>query len=283
MAEAWLRRTGRDDLLFLHTTRYRLNQPVALNFEEAHSHATRHLLYRPVLREHADLFHAARTLVLVDDEISTGRTLGNLAIAYHALNPRLANVHLTCITDWLGDERRAEFVQRIGVPVAFTNLLQGDFNFQGNLDFDPGPIPNVTGSTERKDAILARNHGRLGVCGLARYDLDSMIDAARLGPGERILVLGTGEFSYPPFLLARRLEALGCDVHFQATTRSPLCLDGDISSVLEFPDNYHDDIPNYVYNVADRCYDRIMIGYETAPLPTGHQLAQRQGGHAIFF
>ena len=45
--EAWLRRSGRDDVLFLHTTRYRLNRPLALTFDESHSHATEHLLYEP--------------------------------------------------------------------------------------------------------------------------------------------------------------------------------------------------------------------------------------------
>ena len=105
-----------------------------------------------------------------------------------------------------------------------------------------------------------------------RQDPLRLIQSCGIRPGERLLVLGTGEFAYPPFLLARGLEELGWDVHFQTTTRSPLLVDRDLGSVLEFVDNYHDGIPNYVYNVIDREYDKILIGYETQPLPVEHTL-----------
>ena len=64
---------------------------------------------------------------------------------------------------------------------------------------------------------------------------------------------------------------------------SPLLIDTDLTSALEFSDNYHDGIPNYVYNVADRGYDGVLIGYETAPLPPGHDLPARLGARVVFF
>ncbi len=54
---------------------------------------------------------------------------------------------------------------------------------------------------------------------------------------------------------------------FHSTTRSPLLLSGALTSVTEFQDNYSDGIPNYVYNVTDRSYDRILIVHETTPWP----------------
>ena len=56
-----------------------------------------------------------------------------------------------------------------------------------------------------------------------------------------------------------------------------------IASALEFIDNYHDEIPNYVYNVDPTRYDRILIGYETQPLPASHQLAKQLGATPLFF
>ncbi len=44
----------------------------------------------------------------------------------------------------------------------------------------------------------------------------------QVSPGENILVLGTGEFVWEPFLLAERLEAAGAQVVFSSTTRSPI-------------------------------------------------------------
>ena len=281
--ESWQRRTGRHDLLFSHTTRYRLQHPPALNFDESHSHATEHFLYGPTDREHAELFRRAKTLVLVDDEISTGRTLAKLASAFRAVSRDLAAVHLVCLTDWLGTADRVECVERIGLPTTFHSLLQGSFELAKNTEFDPGPIPNVIGVGDCKDICLPRNYGRLGVSGLLQLDLDGMIRKAGIQEGQRLLVLGTGEFAYPPFLLARRLEALGWDVAYQSTTRSPLLIDGDITSASEFVDNYHDGMPNYLYNVGDRNYDRVIIGYETDPLPSGHTLPQRLGATPIFF
>jgi hypothetical protein len=281
--EAWLRHTGRDDVLFQHSTRYRLRRPLALEFSESHSHATRHFLYASAESKHAQLFAEAKTLVLVDDEISTGRTLANLALAYRRLNSAVVAVHVVCLTDWLGPDRRAALAEQIGLPIRFHNLLQGSFALEEDAQFDPGPIPDVTGGDDFKDDCLTRNHGRLGVRGPLSFDLDRLIRSSEIRPGERLLVLGTGEFAYPPYLLARRLEERGWDVHFQSTTRSPLLLDRDITSALEFVDNYHDGMPNYVYNVGDRRYERIIVGYETWPLPAAHLLPQRIGALPLFF
>lgn len=277
--EAWLQASGRSDVLFLHTTRYWLDRPVAMHFEEPHSHATQHLVYEPS----SDLFRSARTLVLVDDEMSTGRTLANLTEAYYRLNPNLAEVHLVCLTDWMGPLAKADFARRAGLPTTVHSLLEGTFRLDENTAFDPGPAPNVTGQKVFKDRFLPRTSGRLGVLGLSEFDLDGLVQSVSLEPGQKVLVLGSGEFSHPPFLLARRLEQLGWDVHFQATTRSPLLVDADIRSVLEFCDNYHDEMSNYIYNVTERWYDKILVGYETRPLPANHTLPAMIGALPIFF
>jgi hypothetical protein len=110
-----------------------------------------------------------------------------------------------------------------------------------------------------------------------------MIARAGVAPGERVLVLGSGEFAHPPFCLARRLEERGWDVRFQSTTRSPLVGGGELGGVLEFADNTGDDMPNFLYNVADRSYDRVLIGYETRPLPAAHRLPAMLGAAVVYF
>jgi hypothetical protein len=275
--------TGRDELLFLHTTRYGLRRPLALTFEEDHSHATQHFLYEPADPQHLALFRAARALVLIDDEISTGRTLANLAAAYRALNSRLESVHLVSITDWLTPGGRREVTARAGVPVSFHSLLSGRFAFVPAENFDPGAIPNVDGNGDCKDERLATDLGRLGRVGPVALDFGPAVAALGLRPGQRLLVLGTGEFAHPPFLLAKWLDERGHDVHYQATTRSPLLVDVDLRSGLEFLDNYHDSIPNYLYNVAGRHYDHTLLCYETRPLPTDHHLPKLLGADCLFF
>jgi hypothetical protein len=281
--ERWLRASGRDDVLFLTTTRYRLGRPLALRFEESHSHAVQHLVYRPACPANARLFREARTLVLVDDEISTGRTLANLAAEYRRLNPAVTALHLVCLTDWLGPQRRGEIAAQAGLPTQIHSLLRGEYSFEDDPTFDPGPIPNVTGRGDAKDEYLPGDNQRLGLRAPAGFDLDRLVQASGVRPGQRLLVVGSGEFAYPPFLLARHLEQAGWDVHYQSTTRSPLLVDTDITSCLPFLDNYHDGIPNYLYNAGHNGYERVLIGYETRPLPVGHALPELLGATPLYF
>jgi len=281
--EELLRQTGRRDVLFLHSTRYRLAQPLALTFHESHSHAAEHLVYFPSASALRELFDHARNLVLVDDELSTGQTIVNLARELLKVQPHVDAVHFVSITDWLSGDRRAQIAVELGRPVRFHSLLSGHFQFEPDATFDPGPIPDVVGAGNLKDGILGGNWGRLTLRAPLHLDLEKLAQQAGLSGGERVLILGTGEFAHAPYLLARRLEASGWDVHFQTTTRSPILVGEGVASALEFTDNYHDEIPNYVYNVDVACYDRILIGYETQPLPASHRLAKQLGATSLFF
>jgi len=281
--ESWLRHTGRNDLLFLHGTRYALALPPALTFDELHSHATRHRLYAPTAADDRLLFNTAHTLVIVDDEMSTGATAANLAAAYRQHNPALRQVIVVCLTDWLNDASRAAVTRRVGVSVRFESLLRGTYSFEPDQAFDPGPPPFVDSNDQDKTYCLPANFGRVGLRTELQLNESALVAEANLLPGTRLLVLGTGEFHYPAFRLARWLELQGWDVMFQSTTRSPLLVDGDLNSVLEFVDNYHEGIPNFLYNVVDRHYDRVLVGYETDPLPTEHRLCEILGACGISF
>jgi hypothetical protein len=273
--------TGRDDLLYLQTTRYRVGGGPVLTFEESHSHATRHLVHEPADDRCRRLFRGARELVLVDDEITTGRTLAGLARAYRTASPGLERVHLVCITDWLGERRRG-LAEAVGLPVECHSLLSGGFTFEEDPRFEPGPAPAVDGKGDDKAPILRRDFGRRGRIGPLGEDWAALAAGLNLS-GPRVLVLGSGEFAYPPFRIALELERAGVDVVYQSTTRSPLLVGNDITSGLEFVDNYHDDIPNYLYNVTGRRYDATVIGYETHPLPPAHRLPELLGARAIYF
>lgn len=281
--ERLLELTPSSELLFLHTTRYRLDRPLALQFEEHHSHAPEHLLYEPADPLDGRLFRNAASLILVDDEVTTGGTLVNLALAFRRVNPRLERLRIVTLTDWLDDRARAVVRQRIGLPTEFHSLLQGSYAFRPNGQFDPGRALAAIGRGELKDHCLAANFGRVGIRRRLDFDFQALLGQVDWRPERKTLVLGTGEFMYPPFRLACFLEQQGCDVHFQATTRSPLLVGDDIASSIEFVDNYHDEIPNFVYNVAGRSYDQRLVCYETRPLPASHRLPEMLGAQAVFF
>ncbi|MEO7496849.1 MAG: TRSP domain-containing protein, partial [Massilia sp.] len=97
--------------------------------------------------------------------------------------------------------------------------------------------------------------------------------AASIKPGERALVLGTGEFMHPSYLLAAALEQAGIAVKVQSTTRSPILTWGAVGSALRFADNYGEGVTNYLYNVSRDQYEHVFICHETAPGDALYDLA----------
>jgi Phosphoribosyl transferase len=98
--EDYVRATGRADVLTLHSTRQEVDAPLLTRFEEPHSHASTHLIYRPTALDGA--FANPRSLVMVDDEISTGTTLLNLATALVAALPSIETITAVTLADWSG-------------------------------------------------------------------------------------------------------------------------------------------------------------------------------------
>lgn len=280
--EVYRTRTGRKDVVFLPSTRYRLDHPLALDFVEAHSHATDHRLYAPADPETRALFYGARSLVLIDDETSTGATFINLAQAFAANCPHLSQVVTVVLTDWSGAAGHARMQTEMPVPVSHVSLLEGHYRFTLAPDAPEVTLPNVTGNDGDKTALLTRNWGRLGRCDSPEVPPE-ILQGIDTGPGERVLVLGTGEFVYPPFRLAEALAEKGADVWYQSTTRSPILNGHAIGCAVEFLDNYEDGIPNFVYNARQMDYDRVLVGLETPPATAPAALASALGAQFLYF
>jgi hypothetical protein len=211
----------------------------------------------------AHRFTNARTLVLVDDEASTGKTLINLTTAFKQRFPSLERLVTVVITDWRGEKKRQECHAAMPIEASSASLLEGQYTFEAAADLVAVQMPKVTGNGACKDSILERNYGRLGLGSVTEVSELIASGAIEGKHGAKHLVLGTGEFAYPPFLLAEQLEKLGFDVVYQSTTRSPIMMGAAIGCALTFTDNYEDGIPNFLYNASADMYDRIIICHET--------------------
>lgn len=105
-----------------------------------------------------------------------------------------------------------------------------------------------------------------------------------IAPTDRVLVLGTGEFMHPAFVLAKGLfDTTGATVHMHATTRSPVLPWGPINKVSVFDDNYGEGVPNYIYNSTPGQYDHVFICHETGPTPGLTLLARQLGARLLHF
>jgi hypothetical protein len=286
VAEEAAIQTGREDILYLQTTRCQLNRPLAFGFDECHSHAPDHAVYlpEPTLQP---LFRGARSLVLVDDEMTTGRTLVELARAYLQVNPGVEQLAFACITQWLSEARQRELATRLERPLRFPALIEGEFQFAADPAFPPPVLPPMVAGPERGHDGLAVDPARWGlIAGRWRSPVRpplALTTKQESGPGVNpnrpLTVIGTGEYAYTPFRMALALEEEGHDVYFQSTTRSPILVGDAIASRREFPDHHGDGVPNYLYNL-DPSRLPVVI-YEHPALAAAHGLPGLIDGLAL--
>ncbi|MGH8855276.1 MAG: phosphoribosyltransferase domain-containing protein [Telluria sp.] len=280
--EAWLRAHPGQQALFVHTTRYRVGSGELIEFEEAHSHAPRQFLHLPQDPALRALLLGARTLVLVDDEASTGNTFLNLTDACRRLNPGIERVHLATITNFMGQAATAGLSARFGLPVTMGALVSGEYRFT------PGDYVAPSTPAQRFDPDADRGastrFGRLGLDAAlpAPTRLAGRL-AREFAPGAKVLVLGTGEFMHAATLLGVDLERHGVDVKLQSTTRSPILTWGAVGHALRFPDNYGEGVANFIYNVAPGQYDHVLVCHETAFSPALCELAGQLDARLFHF
>ena len=280
--EAWLHAHPGREALFLQTTRYRVGSGPIIEFEEAHSHAPRQFLHLPAGAHEQSLLLNARTIVLVDDEASTGNTFLNLTRACQRLNPAIERIHLAVIANFMGRAATTGLTERFGLPATMGALLEGEYRFA------PAPCPVDAAPAQRYDARAERGastaFGRLGLARALRAPeaLAGRL-AVQVAPHEKVLVLGTGEFMHASTLLGAALERRGLDVVVQSTTRSPILTWGAVSSALSFPDNYGEGIANFLYNVAPGQYEHVLVCHETPATETLHAFARTLGARLFHF
>ena len=247
--EAWLARASQTEALYLHTSRLRVAGAEVLPFEESHSHAAQQWLHLPPDAENRRRFHAARSLVLIDDELSTGNTFRALAAALAPQLPALQTTHWLCLTDFSPSATDA---------IPRHSLLRGSWQYQATNT--PPATPPVA---ERAITIADSGHGRLGIREALRLP-ESCFAGHAMQAGERVLVLGTGEYIHPPAVYARELaQRYGAHVWLQSSSRSPAQVWGALRHKRDFADPYDAGVPYYLYNLPpDHGYQHIHICHE---------------------
>ncbi|MDC9597459.1 phosphoribosyltransferase domain-containing protein [Xenorhabdus anantnagensis] len=246
-----------DESVFLTSTRHPVDGDLLCEFKENHSHATDHLIYWPAESRLRQRVINARTLVLIDDEATTGNTFLNLLDALrNAGLEHIEHIVTVTLTDWSGKS----IEKRSPLPVSVVSLIEGNWQWDADLSAPVPVMPPVNVTARGEVSIIGQqNWGRLGLDEI-QCDIGTTI---RAEAGENVLVLGSSEFVWQPFLLAERLEQEGASVVFGSTTRSPISCGHAIQSVMAFTDNYGLSIPNFLYNVAHQKFDRILLCLET--------------------
>jgi hypothetical protein len=217
-------------------------------FEEAHSHASTHLVQLEGA-EVVPLVRAARTLVVVDDEASSGETFLNAIEAVSSALTEIAAAQTCCITDWSS----GAYCDRARVPTATSSLLSGRLAWTSDPEFE---TPALAPATNRPGFAPATGmRSRTGLLEPERALRNPI--TARLG--ERVLVLGDGEHGFEALLAAEDVEAAGGIAAVQCISRSPALLGHAVESISSFSDSYGSGAPCFLYNLLGHRPDRILI------------------------
>jgi len=78
-----------------------------------------------------------------------------------------------------------------------------------------------------------------------------------------LLVIGSGEHVWHPFLAAEQIAQAGYTTRFLATTRSPVVRGPVVRHQITFPDHYGIGLTMYLNNVQPEAWDEILLFTET--------------------
>ena len=262
------------DCAFLTTTREAGERPGWVRFLEEHSHAAEQKLWGGDLDA---LLQETDTVLFVDDEISTGKTLRNMVAQLTRRWPALGEKTLVAasLLNRVTPEQE-EALAEAGITCrCLVRLPQEDHTAQvadwtvteappavpKNLSFRQETLPG-------EGLLDPRKTLRIGAYDSSCQAVAEAMLSHTLGPVETLgktLVLGTEECMYPALRLGEGLERLGAEVCCHATTRSPIGLCDapgyPIRSGWKLPSFYEEERTTYVYNLKE--YDTVIVVSDT--------------------
>ncbi|HJV17290.1 MAG TPA: phosphoribosyltransferase family protein, partial [Bacillales bacterium] len=265
---------------YFHTTReeIRSKSPV-ITFEEEHSHATSHRCYisKPLIKND-------REIILVDDELTTGKTVLNIIQSIHSKFPR-KKYSVVSILDWRSTENKQEFKRleaSLSIKIEVISLIGGSVKIKQLKELPAAHVENRTISiVEPKLEFLSlstpyseiipsyiKETGRFGIGSHERTQIyQKIIQTARFlsekRTGNKTLCLGTGEFMYIPMKIASEMSE---GVSFQSTTRSPIYISNEknygVRFGATFPNPEDMTVSHFVYNIPKNYYDDLFLFFE---------------------
>ena len=257
-------RENGNNSLYLATTRYPDPKNKLCSFEEPHSHAKSHYIHYPDSEEHKEHLKKADTLIIIDDEITTGNTVCNLIdslLKENVIKPKKLFILTPVNWSFNLDSSVKNILIRNNfhdLNLTILDLVKGTYDWKANLK--KGGICNGY----RSNSMPLPEEIPIPVKACRKGIKDSLlITAKNIDKENKILIIGSGEYTWEPFLVAEHLENNGFMIDYVTTVRSPIFNTGPITRKIQFKDNYQQGINMFLYNINPINYDKIFIYSET--------------------
>lgn len=251
--QAWVNKFNKT-ATFQITTRYPIPFTDALNFEEAHSHASSQYIHAPAMSD-------AKTLVLMDDEITTGNTLKNLTSQLVRVGKDIQEVVWVALKSWASPQTQSDlnlWAESLGVKLKIVALLHGEYQFEQDANFNVD-LPENSEVNAVRQMTLGLDDLRIGIQLQAEAHKDVLSADRHALYKQCFLVLGVGESNYAAMKAAKSLEEQGHSVFVQSVTRSPIMVSDAIEHTLFLEDPYKQGVPHYLHNSTKTKFDKVMV------------------------
>lgn len=273
--EEWRTRTQRDDAMYIHTSRYHPYGCDIISFEETHSHGPSQLLCIPSEKTTRMIWENVKTVVVVDDEVTTGKTANSLVAAIEKSNHEIDFKFLLSL---VSPKQTNELTQLLS-DWSLISLVKIDLRFHADgievLQSDPQSVTCV------KDGKGSHSWGRKAVLS-TQQPTQEILDRVRNAVLDKsnIYLVGSGELMYPAYLIGKYLEASGRNPFVQATTRSPVMIGNAIKNSIELEDGLGSGVKFYLHNPPEvgSC---VIALHEQGCSKSTELLVERLGAIAI--
>lgn len=254
---------------YMQTTRELIDDAEYLFFSEAHSHATEQKLVRGDIES---VITKIDRIIFIEDEVTTGNTILNIVRLIGKEYPTDVKFAVASLLNGMDEEAKERYRQH-GIALHF--LVKTNHNAYGKKAECAAGDGTYIRPEKTQCKSNVQNH---------RISFPGFLDARRLVDGtkyqkacdklweqiakqinfleyQKVLVLGTEEFMYPALYAGKKIEELGKEVLFHATTRSPIEVskeaDYPLHTRYELASFYEEERTTYLYNIGK--YDAVLI------------------------
>lgn len=277
---------------YVHTTREKISDfEFAFEFIEEHCHAPEQLFFL----EHEEWIANSKEIIIVDDEVTTGKTIRNMIKQIEGHYPGKSYSIITFL-DWRNDENKQaykKFTQKKGIDIQFFSLAKGEIS---QIDIKDntlnGALNNFAVDYNAEDNGWNFHYCHMdskiktgatnGINVIQRGQLQEAAKkiaqqiSSELKFSKRSII-GCGEFMYFPMCIANELAG---ENYCNATTRSPIIANNDaqygVKSAFEFAAPTDPERTEYLYNINTlNCEEVILILEHSLPVIQLNSLLQR--------
>lgn len=255
------------DAYYIQTTRENLSGVEYFYFSEVHSHATEQKLVEEDVRR---VIGQVDRIVFLEDEITTGNTILHIVRLLRKAYGEGLLFSAASLLNGMEPKHHKEY-ERQGISLHWLGKIYHE-TYEAAVErytedgiYHVCDCSAVLGEVEEIRPAGYMDARRLVQGGAYQTACLGMCDEIQTllssWQGKRVLVLGTEEFMYPALCVARRLEEMGNEVWYHATTRSPISVYTEegypFGERYELASFYDRERKTFLYDIGT--YEEVLI------------------------